>query len=76
MLVGLIQNKLIDKLVGLVGSLYLGMTLLRSEGIIDICSVLMLRCIAIRPQLHGAVINFLHGCSVKRYGRRDPIMLC
>ena len=30
-----------------------------------ISSVLMTWCIAMRPQLHGAVINFLHGCSLK-----------
>ena len=30
-----------------------------------ICNVLMLRCIAMRPQLYGTVINFLHGCSEK-----------
>ena len=30
-----------------------------------VCSVIMLWCIAIRPQLYGAVINFLHGCIVK-----------
>ena len=40
-----------------------------------ICNVLMLPRIAMRPQLYGTVINFLHGCSEKRYGRRDPIML-
>ena len=28
-------------------------------------NVLMLRCIAMRPQFYGNVINFLHGCSEK-----------
>ena len=36
-----------------------------TDGSGIISSVLMQWCIAMRPQLHGAVMNFLHGCSLK-----------